>query len=249
MYSNIGMWAVADWIKNCVHLFDIQDNLIKRFGSRGNDNGQFICPCDVAFDDNNKLYVVDSYNHRVQKFDIHGNYLLQLGSIGTGEGQLNQPLRITTHQDKVFVADRKNNRISVFYNDGKFHSIIGQKKLSQYFDVTVNINGEILVADWGHHCMYIFTLDGHYVNRIALCKGTDDLELKYPCSITTDSNGFILMADTSNHCISIFDKIGNYLHCFESDYQFKFPHGIAIGQNNYMYVSDSGNRRIQKFPY
>ena len=31
--SSNGMWAVADWINNCVHVFDNQDNLINRFGS------------------------------------------------------------------------------------------------------------------------------------------------------------------------------------------------------------------------
>ena len=61
------MWAVADWINNCVHVFDSQDKPIKKIGSQGNGNGQFEYPCDVAFDDNNELYVTDSHNHRVQK--------------------------------------------------------------------------------------------------------------------------------------------------------------------------------------
>ena len=36
--------AVADLTKNCVHVhvFDSQDKLIKRLGSQGNRNGQFI---------------------------------------------------------------------------------------------------------------------------------------------------------------------------------------------------------------
>ena len=246
--SNNGMWAVADWSKNCVHVFDSQDRLINRLGSRGNKSGHFKYPCDVAFDDNNELYVTDSCNHRVQKFDTHGNYLLQFGGKGDGEGQLNCPVGITTHQDRVYIADRGNHRISAFKNDGKFHSVIGQEQLSQHFDMTININSEILAADWRHHCIYIFTLDGHYVNNITLRKGIGSLELKYTCSITTDSNGFILLADTNNHCISIFDKIGNCIHCFESDDQFKFPHGMAIAPNGNIYVSDTGNRRIQIFP-
>ena len=194
--SNNGMWAVADWINNCVHVFDCQDNLIKKVGSQGSKNGQFIRPFGVAFDDINNLYVTDSYNHRVQKFNTHGNYVLQFGGKGTGTGRLNYPIGITTYQDKLYVADRENFRISVFQND---HGIIGQKKLSQHFDVTVNINGEILVADWGHHCIYTFSLDGHYINSITLYKGTERLELKSSCSITTDLNGFILIADTSMH--------------------------------------------------
>ena len=62
--SNNGMWAVADWNKNCVCVFDSQDRLINRFGGQGSRNGQFKYPCDAAFDDNNELYVTDSHNHR-----------------------------------------------------------------------------------------------------------------------------------------------------------------------------------------
>ena len=252
--GNNGTWAVADWINNCVHVFDSQDKPIKKFGSRGNRNGQFEYPCDVAFDDNNELYVTDSHNHRVQKFHNHGNYLLKFGGEGIGEGQLNCPIGITTHQNKVYVADRGNHHISVFKSDGKFCSIIGEQQLSQHFDMTINMNNEILVADWRHHCIHTFTLDGHYIKNMTLCKETGSLQLKDPCSINTDSNGFILLADTSinNHYISIFDKIGNCIYCFGSkrsnEDQFKFPHGIAIGPNNNIYVSDTGNKRIQIFP-
>ena len=247
--GNNGTWAVADWSKNCVYVFDNRDDLIYILGSQGNKNGQFKYPCDVAFDDNNELYVTDSCNHRVQKFDPRGNYLLHFGGKGADEGQLNCPVGITAHQDKVYVADRGNHRISVFKKDGKFHSIIGQQQLSQHFDMTININNEILIADWKHHCLRIFTLDGHCNNNMSLSKlGIGSLELKYPCSITTDSSGFILIANTSNHCISIFDKFGNFIHYFESDDPFKFPHGIIVGPNDNIYVTDTGSRRVQIFP-
>ena len=252
--GNNGMWVVADWSKNCVHVFDNQDNLINRFGSRGDRNGQFICPFDVAFDDNNELYVTDSHNHRVQKFDTCGNYLLEFGGKGAGKSQLNHPTRITTHQDKVYVADRQNNRISVFKNDGRFYAVIGQQQLSRYFDIAVNINSEILAADWGRHCIYIFTLDGFYANKMSIHKGIGGLALQFPCSITTDPNGFILIADTStyNHCVSIFDMIGNCICCFGSkgsnDNQFKSPRGIAIAPNGNIHISDTGNNRVLIFP-
>ena len=72
------------------------------------------------------------------------------------------------HQDKVFVADWKNNCVSVFQNDGNFFSAFGQHQMSQYFDIAVNTNSEILVADWGHHCIHVFTLDGDYINEMTI---------------------------------------------------------------------------------
>ena len=67
----------------------------------------------------------------------------------------------------MYVADQLNNRISVFQSDGKFYNVIGGKyQMSEQFDIAINVNNEILVADWGHHCIYVFTLDGQYTNEI-----------------------------------------------------------------------------------
>jgi len=164
-YSEKDLWAVADRTKNCVHVYDGQDQLIERFGSQGEGDGQFQYPCGVAFDSNNALYVTDSHNHRVQKFDLFGNYLLQFGSKGAGKGHLNYPVGITTCYDKVYIADRQNGRLSVFTTNGQFCYTIGEGKLSRYFDVTI-INSQLQVADWSHHCIYAFTLDGDYCDKL-----------------------------------------------------------------------------------
>ena len=145
-------------------------------------------PCDIAFDDNNKLYVTDSHNHRVQKLDTHDNYLLQLGGKGVSKGD---PIRITAHDNKVYVADQQNNCISVFQNDGKYFSIIGQQHLSQYFDLSIDTYSELVVADWRHHCIYTLTLDGQCTNTFT---ATGTIQLKEPCGVTTDADGLILIA-------------------------------------------------------
>ena len=246
--SNNGMWAVADWINNCIHVFDSQDEPIKKFGTRGSENGQFVYPCDVAFDDNYKLYITDSHNHRVQKFDTHGNYLLQFGGKGESKGKLKYPIGITVYNNKIYVADRQNNRISVFQNDGKFFSIIGQHHLSQYFDISIDTYSKLVVADWRHHCIYTFTLDGQCTNTFT---ATGTMQLKEPCSVTTDSDGLVLIADTCNHTVFISDEVGNCLYCFGSqgsdEGEFNHPRGIAVAPNGNIYISDTCNKRIQIF--
>ena len=165
-YSEGDLWAVVDRIKNCVNIYDGQDQLIERFGSQGEGEGQFQYPCGVAFDDDNALYVTDSHNHRVQKFNIFGEYLLQFGSKGAGKGQLNYPVGITISYHNVYIADRQNRRISVFQTDGQFCYSMGEGKLSRYFDVMI-VNSLLQVSDWSHHCIYTFTLDGHYCGKFS----------------------------------------------------------------------------------
>ena len=72
-FGRNGLWAVADYSNHCVYIFDDKDELIRKFGSNGSNNGQFSCPRGVEFDNHNHVYVVDNGNHRVQKFDINGN--------------------------------------------------------------------------------------------------------------------------------------------------------------------------------
>ena len=249
-FGKNGMWAVADYSKHCVYIFDEQDELIRKVGNHGSGNGQFKNPEGVTFDSNNYLYVADYSNYRIQVFDVNGNYLHQFGRSGSGNGQLNRPIGITTHNDKVFVTENNNGRISVFHTNGQFSHIIGKGQLGRPYDVTVNTNNQLLVADYDHHCIYTFTLDGNYVSKFATY-GHARGQLSSPCSLTTDLYGFILVAEWDNNRVSIFNKDGKFIHCFGSrgsdDGKFNRPCGIALSPNGNIYVSDTNNGRVQIF--
>ena len=247
-FAKNGMWAVADF-NHCVYIFDGEDQLVRKFGSHGSGNGQFSGPAGVAFDSDDHLYVVEYWSHRVQKFTIDGTYLLKFGGEGTENGKLKYPRGLAVHNHKVYVTDCYNKRISVFRTDGKFHHTIGLGLLGNPHDVTVNGNNQLLVADYDHHCIYTFTLDGDYVGKFGT-RGTGRGQLYRPYGVAVDLYGFILVADTDNHRVSIFDH-NNFVHCFGSQGsaigQFKCPYGIAVSAIGSVYVSDRNNKRIQVF--
>ena len=245
-----GMWAIADYTSHCVYIYDGQDKLVRKIGSKGSGNGQFNRPEAVTFDSDDHLYVADKSNHRVQKLNLGGKCLLQFGGEGSSDGQLKYPRGLASHDHKVYVADHGNNRISVFQTDGNFHQTIGSGHLSYPYDVTVNGNNQLLVADGGWHCIYIFTLDGNHVGKFGTY-GAGRGQLNRPYGVTVDFYGFILVADTFNHRVSIFNKDGNFVHCFGSCGsaigEFRCPYGIAVSANGNIYVSDHVNKRIQIF--
>ena len=251
-FGENGMWAVADYANDCVYIFDGVDQLVRIFGRYGSGNGQFKSPEGVAFDSDNYLYVADCWNHRVQKFTINGVYLLQFGNEGSENGKLKYPNGLIVHNSKVYISDEHNNRISVFQTDGIFLHTIGSGQLSSPYDVAVNVNNQLLVVDYDHHCIHIFTLDGDYVGTFGTY-GTGPGQLNYPHGVAVDLYGFILIADKNNNRVSIFDKDGNYIKCFGSKGsaigRFQYPYGIAISTNGNMYVSDPGNSTIQIFSY
>ena len=249
-FGKDGMWAVTDYSKHCVYIFDELDQLIRKVGSYGNGYGHLYNPEGVTFDSNNHLYVADYNNNRVQKFGVSGKYLHYFGSHGYSNGQLRAPIGITIHRNKVFVTEEGNHRISVFHSDGQFSHIIGKGQLGLPYDVTVNANDQLLVADISHHCIYTFTLDGNYVSKFA-SYGSGRGQLSKPHGLTTDLYGFILVADTYNHRVSIFSKDGNFIHSFGSsgsdNGQFNCPQAIAISRNGYIYIGDAYNKRVQIF--
>ena len=251
-FGKNGMWAVADIANHCVYVFNGEDQLVRKFGSSGSGNGQFSYPAGVAFDSDDHLYVADCGNHRVQKFTIDGKFVLRFGGEGSENGKLHHPRGLAVHNHKVYVTDCENHRISVFQTDGKFHHTIGSGQLSIPHDVTVNGNNQLLVADYDHHCIYTFTLDGDYVGKFST-RGTGRSQLDRPFGVAVDLYGFILVVDTDNHRVSIFDQNNNFVHCFGSKGsaigQFQRPYGIAVSANGSVYVSDSDNKRIQVFSY
>ena len=249
-FSRNGTWAVADVTNNCVWIFDSEDCLIGKFGSKGIGNGKFSSPYGLTFHGNNQLYVTDHGNHRIQKFDISGRYMFQFGSQGSSNGQLCCPLDVLLCNGKLYVTEHTNSRISVFQLDGQFSHIIGKGCLHNPYYLSINTNNQLLVADNGHHCISIFTLDGDYVGKYCT-RGSGRGQLSSPIGITTDIHGFIFVTEQTTNRVSIFDKDGIFIHSFGSKDtghgQFSWPTGIAINPIGDIYVSDKNNKKLQIF--
>jgi DNA-binding beta-propeller fold protein YncE len=67
------------------------------------------------------FFVADGYhNARVVKFDKNGKYLKEWGTKGNGPGQFNLLHDVAVDaQHRIYVADRGNNRIQIFSEDGR----------------------------------------------------------------------------------------------------------------------------------
>ena len=60
-------------------------------------------------------------NARIVKFSKDGKFIKEWGKLGTGPGEFNTPHALALDsKGGLFVADRSNNRIQIFTQDGKF---------------------------------------------------------------------------------------------------------------------------------
>lgn len=87
--------------------------------------GPFNLPTDIDLTPAGEIFVTDGYgNARVHKFAADGTHLLFWGEPGTGPGEFNLPHAVWVARDgRVLVADRENDRVQVFDQNGKLLTI------------------------------------------------------------------------------------------------------------------------------
>lgn len=109
--------AIADFYHHQIHYFD--GKTWKSYGKEGKGEGEFYYPTDVQITDN-KIYVADAYNNRVQVFD-KSMKLQQI--IGDKDG-MNASTGVYVSSNEVFVTDFENNRALVYKLDGTLQQTI-----------------------------------------------------------------------------------------------------------------------------
>ncbi|MEZ5489404.1 MAG: hypothetical protein R3F50_03685 [Gammaproteobacteria bacterium] len=122
-------------------------------GVPGDDAGHFNGPAAIVVAQNGEIWIADGHrggNNRIMKFSPQGDLLLQLGggidSLSREVSRFNDPhdLKIDS-QGRLFVADRGNNRIQIFSQDGELLDIWTQ--FGRPSGIWIDSNDRILVAD------------------------------------------------------------------------------------------------------
>jgi hypothetical protein len=96
------------------------DGSTRYYGRKGSKSGEFYYPrsCIVL---SSSVYVVDSWNHRVQVFELPSwKFQFEFGGFGTGPGKFFCPRSITFIDPWLIIADSNNARLSFHMTDGQF---------------------------------------------------------------------------------------------------------------------------------
>ncbi len=132
--------------------------------------GQLSSPVGVCA--NAVVVVVSEHGfdaHRVSVFDrSDGALVRRFGSKGSGDGQLNWPqgLCFMSGHRHVAVADRRNDRVSVFSVEGEFVRHVGVGTLYHPFGVACSAFGELVVVDTGNSRVVVFSGSGELLSTM-----------------------------------------------------------------------------------
>jgi len=94
-------------------------------GVAGSGHDTFDGPADVLVAPDGSIFVADGHgNDRVVKFAPDGTFLMEWGTEGPMLGQFNEPHALAMDsRGRLFVADRLNQRIQVFDQNGRFLAV------------------------------------------------------------------------------------------------------------------------------
>ena len=178
---------------NCfLFKFSKEGKLMKVVGRKGTQPGQFSNPGMIKII-NDKLYVCDSGNNRVQILNTELEYVNSFGCHGDGDGQFNWPSGIA--QDiagNLYVTDSDNNRVQVFDCKGQFLSTFSKKdaaskQLNFPIGICVGSDQLVYVCDDGSNCVSVFKTSGEFVTSFG--------RFSWPAGLIIDDDGFVYVSD------------------------------------------------------
>ncbi len=154
-------------------------------------------PTSVAVTRSGEIYIADGYgNARVHKFSPEGKLLFSWGEPGGAPGQFRIPHNIwLDRQERVWIADRENNRIQTFSPQGEF--ITEWTDVIRPTDIFIDEEDTVYISEL---CLRvsIFTIDGKLLARWGNEGNDKETALFHtPHAIAVDSRGDLYVGEAS----------------------------------------------------
>ncbi|GAB0090392.1 Protein wech [Sergentomyia squamirostris] len=183
--------------------------------------------------------------------------ILSFASEGSAEGDVSRPWGVCVDRDgQILVADRRNNRIQVFGQDGKLRFMFGSHgQANGQFDLPAGITTDqmrrIIVVDKDNHRVQIFSHTGTFMHKFGTF-GRECGQFQYPWGVCVNAKGDILVSDSRNHRVQLFNQNGHFIARFNFDgihhtrslKGLTSPRGVACTPSGNFIVSDFENHRL-----
>ena len=185
---------------------------------------RFGSPIGIAIDIEGNVYVGDTGNHKIRKITPNGVVSTLAGSApgfvnGMGTtAKFYQPTEVSVDSmGNVYVADTANHKIRKITPSGVVSTLAGSVsgfangtgstvRFSRPNGVTVDVEGNVYVADTNNHKIRKITIDG-IVSTFAgstpgFANGTENTaKFNQFTGVSIDASGVVYVADTNNHLI------------------------------------------------
>jgi len=251
-----GNLYVADSGNHRVQVFDRQGHFVRGWGQPGSGPGEFQEPWGLAVAQDGTVYVADTWNHRVQVFDAQGKFQAawtQAGNLG-----FYGPRDIAIDRaGNVFVTDTGNKRVLKFSPAGALLGDWGtpgawEGQFNEPVGIAIGPEGDIYIADTWNQRMQRFDGEMNYQAQWPVLAWYGQGVLNKPYLAVAARGGYVYATDPAGARVIRWSGNGILLNVWGTlvgdSTQLNTPTGVAVDQEGYIYVSDSGNHRIVVFP-
>jgi uncharacterized protein (TIGR03663 family) len=263
-----------------VQVFDASGAFLREWGSQCNladghgcvdpdgagplayGDGQFQEPWGIAVDGEGRVYVADTWNHRVQVFDASGAFLAKWGRFGQVDGAVGGEAFFWGPRDvavdeagRVFVTDTGNKRVMVFDADGRFlHQWGGGGVIPGSFEEPVGLaldaEGNLYVADTWNGRVQVFDGDYVFLREWPVEAWYGESVVNKPF-LAVDGQGRVYVTDPEGYRVIVFDGAGELVATFGlyglDTGSFTLPTGIAVDGDGNICVTDTDGQRVMRF--
>jgi streptogramin lyase len=156
--------------------------------------------------------------------------------------------------DHVYVFTRATPPVQVYDPEGRFIRSWGEDVIKSAHHIKIDPEGNVWVADIGHHTVMKFTPEGKLLQTIGTkdAAGRDQTHLNQPTDMAITPAGDVFVSDGyGNARVVHFDKDGKFVaewgELGSKPGQFSIPHAICLDSKGRLYVADRNNVRVQVF--
>ena len=183
---------------NRVLKFSPSGKLLAKAGSEsstGSPLGEFSLPMGIAIDSNDKIFVCDCSNHRVQVLDSDLKFVSSFGRKGSGLKEFKNPKDVSFDtQGNIYVADWGNCCVKVFSPDMAHLRDVGKKggqnkvgDLRSPISICIDSNDNLYVADAELRKVLVYNSEGNFTTSFGAFRD--------PNGICVDLKGRVYVSD------------------------------------------------------
>ena len=193
---------VTQYSSHCLNVYSTEGKYLNSVGKKGKNELEFDRPrgLDISTE-KDRMYIAEYGNDRIQCLNINLEFNSFIENIyGALDVKLtsNEIVVLSLRNPCVSLYTYSHQLIREIIPSGEGNTVVGP------FSLILDKSFNILITDFGKHCVCIFSFGGEFIHRIGK-EGEKKWDFIKPRGITNDVEGRVIVAsENPKHCIQVF---------------------------------------------